>query len=228
MNPILQKQPAYDVAIGQVARNKVLRNTFWLLALSMIPTVLGAFVGITMNVALPGGFIGMAIFLAIAFGFMFAIEKTKESAAGVFVLLGFTFFMGLMLTPLLRHTLGFSNGGSLIMTAFGGTAVVFAVMASIATTSKRDFSGMGSWLTAGAVVILLAIVANVFLQMPVLTIVISVLMIAVFSAFLLYDVQRVVNGGETNYISATLAIYLDVFNVFTGLLRLLGIVGGDD
>ena len=228
MNPILQKQPAYDVAIGQVARNKVLRNTFWLLALSMIPTVLGAFVGVTMNVALPGGFIGMAIFLAIAFGFMFAIEKTKESAAGVFVLLGFTFFMGLMLTPLLRHTLGYSNGGSLIMTAFGGTAVVFAVMASIATTTKRDFSGMGSWLTAGAVVILLAIVANVFLQMPVLTIVISVLMIAVFSAFLLYDVQRVVNGGETNYISATLAIYLDVFNVFTGLLRLLGIVGGDD
>jgi modulator of FtsH protease len=228
MNPILQKQPAYDVAIGQVARNKVLRNTFWLLALSMIPTVLGAFVGITMNVALPGGFIGMAIFLAIAFGFMFAIEKTKESALGVFVLLGFTFFMGLMLTPLLRHTLGYSNGGSLIMTAFGGTAVVFAVMASIATTTKRDFSGMGSWLTAGAVVILLAIVANVFLQMPVLTIVISVLMIAVFSAFLLYDVQRVVNGGETNYISATLAIYLDVFNVFTALLRLLGIVGGDD
>lgn len=228
MNPILQKQPAYDVARGQVARNTVLRNTFWLLALSMIPTVLGAFVGVTMNVALPGGFLGMAIFLAIAFGFMYAIEKTKESATGVFVLLGFTFFMGLMLTPLLRHTLGYSNGGSLIMTAFGGTAVVFAVMASIATTSKRDFSGMGSWLTAGAVVILLAIIANVFLQMPVLTIVISVLMIAVFSAFLLYDVQRVVNGGETNYISATLAIYLDVFNVFTGLLRLLGIVGGDD
>ncbi len=228
MNPILQKQPAYDVARGQVARNTVLRNTFWLLALSMIPTVLGAFVGVTMNVALPGGFLGMAIFLAIAFGFMYAIEKTKESATGVFVLLGFTFFMGLMLTPLLRHTLGYSNGGSLIMTAFGGTAVVFAVMASIATTSKRDFSGMGSWLTAGAVVILLAIVANVFLQMPVLTIVISVLMIAVFSAYMLYDVQRVVNGGETNYISATLAIYLDVFNVFTGLLRLLGIVGGDD
>ena len=228
MNPILQKQPAYDVAIGQVARNKVLRNTFWLLALSMIPTVLGAFVGVTMGVPMPAGFMGFAIFMAIAFGFMYAIEKTKESAVGVFVLLGFTFFMGLMLTPLLRHTLGYSNGGSLIMTAFGGTAVVFAVMASIATTTKRDFSGMGTWLTAGAVVILLAIVANIFLQMPVLTIVISVLMIAVFSAFLLYDVQRVVHGGETNYITATLAIYLDVFNVFTALLRLLGIMGGDD
>ena len=228
MNPILQKQPAYDVAVGQVARNKVLRNTFWLLALSMIPTVLGAFVGVSMQLPMFGGFMGFVIFMAIAFGFMYAIEKTKDSAVGVFVLLGFTFFMGLMLTPLLRHTLGYSNGGSLIMTAFGGTAVVFAVMASIATTTKRDFSGMGSWLTAGAVVILLAIVANIFLQMPVLTIVISVLMIGVFSAFILYDVNRVVNGGETNYITATLAIDLDVFNVFTALLRLLGIMGGDD
>lgn len=228
MNPILQKQPAYDVAIGQVARNKVLRNTFWLLALSMIPTVLGAFVGVSMQLPMFSGFMGFIVFLAIAFGFMYAIEKTKESAVGVFVLLGFTFFMGLMLTPLLRHTLGYSNGGSLIMTAFGGTACVFAVMAAIATTTKRDFSGMGSWLMAGAVVILLAIVANIFLQIPALTIVISVLMIGVFSAFILYDVQRVVNGGETNYITATLAIYLDVFNVFTALLRLLGIVGGDD
>jgi modulator of FtsH protease len=228
MNPILQKQPAYDVAVGQVARNKVLRNTFWLLALSMIPTVLGAFVGVTIGMPMPAGFMGFIIFMAIAFGFMYAIEKTKESALGVAVLLGFTFFMGLMLTPLLRHTLGYSNGGSLIMTAFGGTACVFAVMASIATTTKRDFSGMASWLTAGAVVILLAIVANIFLQIPALTIVISVLMIGVFSAFILFDVQRVVNGGETNYITATLAIYLDIFNVFTGLLRLLGIVGGDD
>lgn len=228
MNPTLQKQPAYDAAVGQVARNKVLRNTFWLLALSMIPTVLGAFVSVSMQLPMFGGFMGFIIFMAIAFGFMYAIEKTKESAVGVFVLLGFTFFMGLMLGPLLRHTLGYSNGGSLIMTAFGGTAVVLAVMATIATTTKRDFSGMGSWLMAGAVVILLAIVANIFLQMPVLTIVISVLMIAVFSAFILYDVQRVVNGGETNYITATLAIYLSVFNVFTALLRLLGIMGGDD
>jgi modulator of FtsH protease len=228
MNPILQKQPAYSPALGQVARNKVLRNTFWLLALSMVPTVLGAFVGVSTQLPMLSGGFGFLIFMAIAFGFMFAIEKTKESAVGVFVLLGFTFFMGLMLTPLLRHTLGYSNGPQLIMTAFGGTAVVFAVMASIATTTKRDFSGMGSWLTAGAVVILLAIVANIFLQLPVLTIVISVLMMGVFSAFILYDVQRVVNGGETNYISATLAIYLDVFNVFTSLLRLLGIVGGDD
>lgn len=227
MNPILQKQPAYDVAVGQVARNKVLRNTFWLLALSMLPTVLGAFIGVSMQLPMLSGGMGFVIFLAIAFGFMFAIEKTKHSAVGVGVLLGFTFFMGLMLTPLLRHTLGYSNGGQLIMTAFGGTAVVLAVMASIATTTKRDFSAMGSWLFAGVIVLLLAGVANIFLQIPALTIVFSVLAIGIFSAFILYDVQRIVNGGETNYISAALAIYLDVYNIFSNLLALLGFAGGD-
>jgi len=212
---------------GAVVRNNVLRNTYWLLALSMIPTVLGAFIGVSMELPMLSGGMGFIIFLAVAFGFMFAIEKTKHSALGVAVLLGFTFFMGLMLTPLLRHTLGYSNGGTLIMTAFGGTACVFAVMASIATTTKRDFSGMGSWLMAGVVVLLLAIVANIFLQMSAVSIMISVLAIGIFSAFILYDVQRIINGGETNYISATLAIYLDVYNIFTSLLHLLGIAGGD-
>ena len=213
---------------GQASRNKVLRNTYWLLALSMIPTVAGAFLGVSMGVALFSGMLGFVIFMAVAFGFMWAIEKNKDSGLGVALLLGFTFFMGLMLAPLLTHTLNYSNGGSLIMTAFGGTAIVFAVMASIATTTKRDFSGMGSWLMAGVVVLLLAVVANIFLQMSVLSIVISVLAIGIFSAFILYDVQRIVNGGETNYVTATLSIYLNVFNIFSSLLRLLGLVGGDD
>ncbi|GAA0430175.1 MAG: Bax inhibitor-1/YccA family protein [Massilia sp.] len=213
---------------GQASRNKVLRNTYWLLALSMIPTVAGAFLGVSMGVALFSGILGFVIFMAVAFGFMWAIEKNKDSGLGVALLLGFTFFMGLMLAPLLTHTLNYSNGGSLIMTAFGGTAIVFAVMASIATTTKRDFSGMGSWLMAGVVVLLLAVVANIFLQMSVLSIVISILAIGIFSAFILYDVQRIVNGGETNYVTATLSIYLNVFNIFSSLLRLLGIVGGDD
>lgn len=213
---------------GQASRNKVLRNTYWLLALSMIPTVAGAFLGVSMGVALFSGILGFVIFMAVAFGFMWAIEKNKDSGLGVALLLGFTFFMGLMLAPLLTHTLNYSNGSSLIMTAFGGTAIVFAVMASIATTTKRDFSGMGSWLMAGVVVLLLAVVANIFLQMSVLSIVISILAIGIFSAFILYDVQRIVNGGETNYVTATLSIYLNVFNIFSSLLRLLGIVGGDD
>lgn len=216
------------VAASQETRHKVLRNTYWLLALSMVPTVMGAFIGVQMQLPMLSGGIGFLLFMAIAFGFIFAIEKTKHSALGVGVLLGFTFFMGLMLTPLLRHTLGFSNGGTLIMTAFGGTACVFAVMASIATTSKRDFSGMSSWLFAGVVVLLLAAVANIFLGMSALSIVISVLTIGIFSAFILVDVQRIVNGGETNYITATLSIYLDVYNIFSNLLALLGLGGSRD
>ncbi|MEX5747235.1 Bax inhibitor-1/YccA family protein [Massilia sp. X63] len=213
---------------GEVTRNKVLRNTYWLLALSMIPTVLGAYIGVSLNLMASIGGLGLIAFMLVAFGFIFAIQKFKDSAVGLGLLLAFTFIMGLMLTPLLQHTLGYSNGGTLIMTAFGGTACVFAVMASIATTTKRDFSGMGSWLMAGVIVLILAAVANIFLQMSALTIVISLLAIGIFSAFILFDVQRIVNGGETNYITATLSIYLDVYNIFTSLLQLLGIAGGDD
>jgi modulator of FtsH protease len=194
-------------------RNRVLRNTYWLLALSMIPTVLGAWVGVATGFSL--------------FGFMFAIQKTKDSAIGVFVLLGFTFFMGLMLSRILSFVLGFSNGPSLIMLAFGGTGVIFASMATIATVSKRDFSGLGKWLFMGVIVLLLASVANVFLHLPALMLTVSVLAIVIFSAYMLFDVQRVVNGGETNYITATLAIYLDLYNVFVNLLALLGIFGGN-
>ncbi|MFL6708763.1 MAG: Bax inhibitor-1/YccA family protein [Massilia sp.] len=224
MIPTMQ---GYDVAAGsQAVRHRVLRNTYWLLALSMIPTVLGAVVGVQMHLPMFTGMMGFLFFMAIAFGFIYAIEKTKETAAGVFVLLGFTFFMGLMLTPILTRTLGYSNGASLIMTAFGGTACIFAVMASWATVSKRDFSLMGKWLFAGVIMLILASVANIFLGLSALAMTISVLAIGIFSAFILYDVQRIVNGGETNYISATLSIYLDVYNIFTSLLSLLGLAGG--
>ncbi|EOA04802.1 FtsH interacting integral membrane protein [Herbaspirillum frisingense GSF30] len=210
-------------------RNRVLRNTYWLLALSMIPTVLGAWLGVQMHLNLfaASPMIGFVLFLAIAFGFFYAIEKTKNSGWGVAFLLGFTFFMGLMLSRLIEFTLGFSNGAGLIMTAFGGTAIIFCGMASIATVSKRDFSGLGKFLFAGVLVILVASLANMFLHLPALQLTISVVAIAIFSAYILFDVQQVVNGGETNYISATLAIYLDVYNVFANLLSILGIVGGN-
>lgn len=220
MIPSLQK--TYDVSATRASRHRVLRNTYWLLALSMIPTVFGAYLGVQMALPIFAGGMGAILFLAIAFGFIFAIEKTKNSAAGVPILLGFTFFMGLMLAPLLRYTLGYSNGPALIMTAFAGTAVVFGVMATVATVSKRDFSGLGSWLLAGAVVVILASLANVFLHLPSLMLAVSTLAMVIFSGFILFDVQRIVNGGETNYISATLSIYLDVYNVFTSLLQLLG------
>lgn len=223
-------QTSYSGTTGVAAvRNRVLRNTYWLLALSMIPTVLGAWIGLQMNFSFFAGspMIGFIAFMGIAFGFFYAIEKTKHSVTGIGILLGFTFFMGLMLSRLLEHILNFSNGASLIMTAFGGTAAIFAVMATVATTSKRDFSGMSSWLFAGVLVILLAAVANIFLQMPLLQVVISAIAVFIFSAFILVDVQRVINGGETNYITATLSIYLNVYNVFVNLLSLLGILGGD-
>ncbi|MPW11766.1 BAX inhibitor (BI)-1/YccA family protein [Paraburkholderia sp. CNPSo 3155] len=220
-----------DSAVSALTAGKrVLRNTYWLLALSMIPTVLGAWVGLATGFSLfaaSSPAMSMLAFFAIAFGFMFAIQRTKDSAVGVFVLLGFTFFMGLMLSRILAFVLGFSNGPSLIMLAFGGTGVIFAAMATIATVSKRDFSGLGKWLFMGVIVILLASVANVFLQLPALMLTVSVMAIVIFSAYIMFDVQRVVNGGETNYITATLAIYLDLYNVFVNLLALLGIFGGN-
>lgn len=209
-------------------RNKVLRNTYWLLALSLLPTVLGAWIGVQTGItaSLTGG-LGLIVFLGGAFGFMFAIEKTKNSVAGVPVLLAFTFFMGLMLSRMLAMVLGFKNGSDLIMTAFGGTAGVFFVMANLSTVIKRDLSGMGKWLFIGALAIMIGGIINVFVGSTAMFATIATLAIVVFSAYLLYDLKNIVDGGETNYISATLAVYLDLFNIFQSLLALLGIFGGE-
>jgi len=209
-------------------QNRVLRNTYWLLALSMVPTVLGAWIGVTTGVmTLMGNGLSFALFMIGAFGFMFAIEKTKDSAAGVGVLLAFTFFMGLMLSRMLAMVLGFKNGGDLIMMAFGGTAGVFFAMASLASVIKRDLSGMGKFLFVGVIVLLVASVINMFIASSAMMLTLSVIAIGLFSAFMLYDIKRVIDGGETNYISATLAIYLDIYNVFQNLLAILGIFGGE-
>ena len=230
MNESLQTVTGFNTSAGALAtsRNRVLRNTYWLLAVSMIPTVLGAWIGVQSGImAAMGPGMSLVVFLVGAFGLMYAIEKTKDSSTGVFVLLGFTFFMGLMLSRLLAAVLGFSNGASLIMTAFGGTAVIFAGMATLATVIKRDLSGMGKFLMVGALLILVAGLINFFVQSSALMLTLSVLCIALFSAFMVYDLKRVIDGGETNYISATLAIYLDIYNVFQSLLALLGIFGGE-
>ncbi|MDD0809686.1 Bax inhibitor-1/YccA family protein [Curvibacter sp. RS43] len=218
----------YGQALSQEQRHRVLRNTYWLLALSLVPTVLGAWVGVATNLAsvLSGG-VGLVVFLAGAFGFMFAIEKTKHSATGVPVLLGFTFFMGLMLSRLISMVLGFKNGPELIMTAFGGTAGVFFVMASLATVIKRDISGMGKWLFVGVLVLLVGSLVNAFVGSTAGMLALSVASIGIFSAYMLYDLKQIIDGGETNYISATLSLYLDLFNVFQSLLSLLGIFGGE-
>ena len=227
MNPINTLDSA-GYGISQQQRHRVLRNTYWLLALSLLPTVLGAWIGVATGITAGlTGFMGLIVFMVGAFGFMFAIEKTKHSAAGVPVLLAFTFFMGLMLSRMIAMVLGFSNGSQLIMTAFAGTAGVFFVMASLATVIKRDISGMGKWLFVGALVLMVGAVINVFVGSTAGMMAISMLAIGIFSAYMLYDIKQIIDGGETNYISATLALYLDIFNVFQSLLALLGIMGGE-
>ena len=219
----------YGQTLPQAERQRVLRNTYWLLALSLIPTVLGAWLGVATGITrnLTGG-IGLIVFLGGAFGFMFAIEKTKNSAAGVPVLLAFTFFMGLMLSRLVGAVLGLANGASLIMTAFAGTGVIFLGMATLSSIIKRDLTAMGKWLFIGAIMLLVAGIANFFIQSSALMITLMVLAIGIFSAFILHDLKRVQDGQETNYISATLGVYLSIYNVFQSLLALLGIAGSRD
>ena len=227
-------QPQFQMtgqASGELAlqQNKVLRNTFMLLALTMLPTVLGALVGVQMQFAFLSGspLMSFLLFLAIAFGFMWGIERTRNSGMGVVLLLGFTFFMGLMLSRILQVALGFSNGGSLIAMAAGGTGLIFFSLAGVATVTKKDFSFLGKFLFIGMIVVLLAALANAFFQIPALSLTISAIAVMVFSAYILYDISRIVNGGEDNYISATLAVYLDIYNVFVSLLNLLMFFSGD-
>ena len=229
MSEQILNNTGFGTGVNLQERNRVLRNTYWLLTLSLIPTVLGAWVGVSTGItkAVMGGWMGIIVFLGGAFAFMYAIQKTKNSAAGVPILLGFTFFMGLMLAGLIERTLGFKNGPSLIMTAFGGTAGVFFVMASLASVIKRDLSGMGKWLFVGAIVLMIGSVIGILVGSSAAMIAVSVAAIGIFSAYMLYDLKQIIDGGETNYISATLSLYLDIFNVFQSLLALLGIFGGE-
>ena len=222
--------PVYaGTALSLEQRNRVLRNTYWLLALSMVPTVLGAWIGVSSGLMATMG-VGMStiVFFAGAFGLMFAIEKYKNSAAGVPLLLAFTFFMGLMLSRMIGYVLGSSNGAGLIMTAFGGTGAIFLGMASLSSIIKRDLTSMGKFLFIGMIMVIVAAIANIFLQSSALMITISVLAIGIFSAFILHDLKRVKDGAETNYIIATLGVYVSLYNVFTSLLSLLGLAGGRD
>ena len=229
MNQPLNTADTFGGSISSAQRNKVLRNTYWLLAISLLPTVAGAWLGVATGItAAMSGMMGLVLFLGGAFGFIYAINKTKNSAAGVPVLLGFTFFMGLMISRLIAMVLGFSNGADLVMMAFGGTAAVFFAMASLATVVKRDLSGLNQWLTIGVILLLVGMVINMFVASSTGMVVLSMLAVAIFSAFLLVDIKRIIDGGETNYITATLAIYLSLVNIFQNMLVLLGVFGGED
>jgi modulator of FtsH protease len=212
-----------------VDTHKVLRNTYWLLALSLLPTVGGAWLGMStgfLSAMSPG--MSTLLFFVGAYGLMFGVNATKNSSAGVFMLLGFTFFMGLMLSRLLGVVLhGYSNGASIIMTAFGGTAGVFFGMATLATVVKRDLSTLTRFLFVGAIIAIVASLINMFVQSTAAMLAISTAVMVIFSLFVMVDIKRVIDGGERNYIMATLNIYLDLYNVFQSMIILLTSLTGD-
>lgn len=216
----------YGSATLAAERNRVLRNTYFLLALTMLPTAAGALLGVSMRFAM-GSWMGLLLFFGVSFACFYAIEKTKNSAAGVFILLGWTGFMGLWLSQILQVALRFSNGAQLIGIAAIGTAAIFFTLSTIATVTKKDFGFLGNFLFVGAIIVMLAAIANVFLHLPMLHLAISCVALLVFSLYILYDVSQIVNGGETNYVTATLQLYLDVYNVFVSLLNLLMLLTGN-
>jgi len=216
---------------AQQVTNKVLRNTYALLGLSLIPTVLGAFIAINMSFsfAQQHPFIFAIGAMAVLFGMFSAIEANRNSSVGVLLLLALTFLLGLMLGPILQHALHLRNGGQIVGLAAGGTGIILLTLASIATTTKRDFSFMGKFLMVGIILMIVASLANIFLQIPAMTLAMSAIGVLLFSGFILYDVSRIVNGGETNYVMATLSLYMSIYNLFTSLLQLLmGLLGGNN
>ncbi|MDR3412168.1 MAG: Bax inhibitor-1/YccA family protein [Formivibrio sp.] len=216
----------YGNAALAADRNRVLRNTYFLLALTMLPTAAGALLGVSMHFAMTP-WMGLLVFLGVSFGCFFAIEKTKESAAGVFILLGWTGFMGLWLSQILQVALRFSNGAGLIGTAAIGTAAIFFTLSTIATVTKKDFGFLGNFMFVGLVILILASLASMFFPIPGLVLAISAVSLLVFSGYILYDVSQIVTGGETNYVTATLRLYLDVYNIFVNLLNILMILSGN-
>jgi modulator of FtsH protease len=232
MQPDMQSGMPYSAGTQDIAaqQSKVLRNTYLLLAVSLIPTVIGAAIGtnfVNFGFMRSSPIMATLVMFAIFYGWIFMIEKNRNSTTGVALLLGFTAFMGLMLAPLLQTILSLRNGGQLVMLAAGGTSAVFFVLSGIASQTKRDFSYLNKFLLVGFVVIMLAVLANIFLQSPLMHLVLCGAFIVFSSAVILWQINAIVRGGETNYVTATLSLYVSLYNIFSSLLQILGVVGGD-
>ncbi|MFH2134801.1 MAG: Bax inhibitor-1/YccA family protein [Pseudomonadota bacterium] len=217
--------------IGTLAteKNKVLRNTYMMLSLTMIPTVIGAFIGTSMDLSFMAAspIMSSLIMFGLMIGMMFAVSALRNSVWGIAALLGFTFVAGVFLGPILQVALHLKNGAQLIGMAAGGTGIIFFSLATIATVTKKDFSFMGKFLFIGLILLIVASLANLFFQIPALSLTISAIAVLIFSAYILYDVSQIVNGGETNYVMATLGLYLSIYNLFINLLQLLMAFSGE-
>ena len=230
---LIPNQNSFGTQVGSeqlvVQQQRVLRNTYLLLALSLIPTGIGALIGVNLNFGFmrASPIISSIVLLAVIYGMFFAIEKNRDSGLGLALLLALTLFLGILLGPILQMAIGLRNGGQLVALAAGGTAAVFFAMAGIATVSKRDFGFMTNFLMVGGIVIMLAVVANIFFQSPVMSLAICGAFVLFSSAMILWQVSQIVRGGETNYVSATLTLYMSIYNLFTSLLQLLMALTGN-
>jgi modulator of FtsH protease len=228
LRPVQAGVPSYGQELA-LEQRRVLRNTYLLLAITLIPTAIGAVIGTNLNLSFirSNPIISLFAILAIFYGWIYAIERNRNSGLGVGLLLGFTLFLGLLLGPLLQSVLGLRNGAQLVMMAAGGTAAVFFALSALASSTTRNFTGLGRFLFVGVIVIMLAVIANAFLASPVLHLALVGGFVILSSLLILWQINSIVRGGETNYVSATLTLYVAVYNLFSSLLQLLGLFGGE-
>lgn len=225
----MQYQSTTPIGALAIEQNKVLRNTYLMLSLTMIPTVIGAFIGMSINFSFMADhpIMGVLLMFGAMMGMLFVVAKLRDSVWGIAALLGFTLLAGVFLGPILQMALHLRNGAQLVGMAAGGTGIIFFSLATIATVTKKDFSFMGKFLFIGLVLLIIASLANLFFQIPALALTISAIAVMIFSAYILFDVSRIVHGGETNYLMATLGLYLDIYNLFINLLQLLMVLSGE-
>ncbi len=224
-----QSQVASQTGAIATSQNKVLRNTYMMLALTMVPTIIGAFIGLSINFSFMAEhpIMGALLMFGAMMGLLFAVSALRNSVWGIVALLGFTFVAGVFLGPILQVALHLRNGAQLVGMAAGGTGLIFFSLATFATVTKKDFSFMGKFLFIGVILLVVASLANIFFAIPALALTISAIAVLIFSAYILYDISQIVNGGETNYVMATMALYLDIYNIFVNLLNLLMMLSGE-
>ena len=225
----MQYQTITQTGTLALEQNKVLRNTYMMLALTMVPTVIGAFIGMATNFSFlaQNPIMGSLLMFGAMIGMLFAVSALRNSVWGIVALLGFTFVAGWFLGPILQVALNLKNGAQLVGMAAGGTGLIFFSLATFATVTKKDFSFMGKFLFIGLILLIIASLANLFFQVPAMSLTISAIAVLLFSAYILFDISRIVNGGETNYVMATMGLYLSIYNIFVHLLSLLMAFSGE-
>ncbi len=224
-----QTQAVAQTTTLAIEQNKVLRNTYMMLALTMIPTIIGALIGTSINFSFMAQhpIVSSLLMFGVMMGMLFGVTALRNSVWGIVALLGFTFVAGVFLGPILQVALHLKNGAQLVGMAAGGTGVIFFSLATVATVTKKDFSFMGKFLFIGLILLIVASLANIFFQIPALSLTISAIAVMIFSAYILFDVSQIVHGGEANYVMATLSLYLDIYNLFINLLNLLMAFAGE-